>query len=117
MEIAGKTKELAELSIFYEQFLSGYGKLLREVERRKVSDLAMRKIADKARKELDRLSETDRLAREEFMEDVGVYLPRDLGVWHGLDDDGMRWEVRPVYDEHVGEEDAGASQPRLMDGS
>lgn len=117
VQIAGKTKELAELSIFYEQFLSGYGKLLREVERRKVSDLAMRKIADKARKELDRLSETDRLARDEFMEDVGVYLPRDLGVWHGLDDDGMRWEVRPVYDEHVGEDDAGASQPRLMDGS
>ena len=117
VEIVSKTKELAELSIFYEQFLSGYGKLLREVERRKVSDLAMKKIADKARKELDRLSETDRLAREEFMEDVGVYLPRDLGTWHGLEDDATRWEVRPIYDQRVGDEDVKGSQPRLLDGS
>ncbi|PIA94917.1 Autophagy-related protein 17 [Cercospora beticola] len=119
VDIRAKTQELAELSVFYEQFLAGYGKLLREVERRKVSELAMKKIVEKARKDLDRLHETDRVAREEFMEDVGAYLPRDLGVWHGLDEEPLRWDVRPVYDERsLGEEDVGGQgSPRLLDGS
>ncbi|KAM3416937.1 Autophagy-related protein 17 [Cercospora zeina] len=119
VDIRVKTQELSELSVFYEQFLAGYRKLLREVERRKVNELAMKKIVEKARKDLDRLHETDRLARKEFMEDVGAYLPRDLGVWHGLDEDSLRWDVRPVYDDRsLGGEEAGRqASPRLLDGS
>ncbi|EME84219.1 uncharacterized protein MYCFIDRAFT_135044 [Pseudocercospora fijiensis CIRAD86] len=109
-QMHAKTTELTDLSIFCEQFFGGYGKLLKEVERRKASEAAMKRIADKARKELDRLYHADHAAREEFMEDVGVFLPRDLGVWHGLEEDSTRWEVRPVYADHE-------EQPRLLDGS
>ncbi|KAF7193553.1 Autophagy-related protein [Pseudocercospora fuligena] len=111
-QMQAKTTELADLSIFYEQFLGGYGKLLKEVERRKASEAAMKRIADKARKELDKLYNADHAAREEFMEDVGVFLPRDLGVWHGLEDDSTRWEVKPIYAEH---EEGQQDPPRLLD--
>ena len=74
----------------------------------------MKRIADKARKELDKLYNADHAAREEFMEDVGVFLPRDLGVWHGLEEDSTRWEVKPVYAEHEGDQQ---DPPRLLDGS
>ncbi|KAI5362332.1 Putative autophagy protein ATG17 [Septoria linicola] len=120
VDIIAKTEALSGLSGFYEQFLAGYGKLLREVERRKVSELAMKKIADKARKDLERLYETDRLAREEFMEDLGEYLPRDLGAWHGLEEETTRWEVRPVFndeDDYGDQTGDGQDQARLLDGS
>jgi autophagy-related protein 17 len=95
-DMRAKTGELEGLAVFYERFAAGYGKLLREVERRQASEAAQRRIAEKARKELGKLFEADRRARAEFMEDVGVFLPRDLGVWYGLEDGGVRWEVGVV---------------------
>ena len=92
-EILTKTQELADLSIFYEQFLSGYGKLLKEVERRKASEAQMRKVAERARRDLEKLYDADRVAREEFMEEVGEVLPSDLGDWYGLGVEAPRWEV------------------------
>lgn len=99
--IAAKTQELVGLCGFYEQFLAGYKKLLREVDRRKAAEAQMRKVAEKARKELERLWEADREAREEFVEGVGGFLPGD--IWEGLAERGRRWEVREVG----GEEDEG----------
>ncbi|EME45613.1 hypothetical protein DOTSEDRAFT_71344 [Dothistroma septosporum NZE10] len=98
-EISGKTQELADLSVFYEQFLSGYGKLLKEVERRQASESQMKKVADRATRDLEKLHETDRIAREEFMEEVGEVLPSDLGEWYGLGVDATWWEVSAVVQE------------------
>ena len=54
----------------------------------------MRKVAEKARRDLEKLFEVDREAREEFVEEVGGFLPGD--IWPGLADQGSRWEVVEV---------------------
>ncbi|SMQ49337.1 unnamed protein product [Zymoseptoria tritici ST99CH_3D7] len=105
-----KTKDLVELCGFYDHFLSGYGKLLREVERRRTSEAQMRRVVERARREIERVAEVDDAAREAFMEDVGSFLPRDLGAWFGLEEAAERWEVRAVFGLGEGE------GTRLMDG-
>ena len=97
----GKTQELVGLCGFYEQFWSGYKKLLREVDRRAAVEAQMVRVAEKARRDLERLYEAEREAREEFVEEVGGFLPGD--IWPGLADRGSRWEVREVDDEGEGE--------------
>lgn len=100
--ILSKTKELAELSIFYEEFVSGYSRLLREVERRKASEAQMKKIADKARKEIERIYEADQMARQDFIEDYGHVVPTDLSVLHGLQERAPRWEFKAMnHDEET----------------
>jgi autophagy-related protein 17 len=93
-DLQNKTTELVDLCAFYESFLSGYAALLEEVRRRAASDTKMRQTADKARKELAKLFEAERSAREHFMADVGEYLPRD--IWDGLEEDVRKWEVKRV---------------------
>lgn len=107
----GKTQELMGLCGFYEQFWSGYKKLLREVDRRATVEAQMVKIADKARRDLEKLYEADREAREEFVDEVGGFLPGD--IWPGLADRGSRWEVREIPADEDGEYDNGG---RLMEG-
>lgn len=92
-----KTKELADLSIFYEEFLAGYGKLLREVERRKAAETHIKKIAEEAQREIDNLYEADRAAREEFLEETSHVLPVDLAKCHGLQNEPVRWLVQAVH--------------------
>jgi autophagy-related protein 17 len=91
-DLQKKTTELVDLCAFYESFLSGYAALLEEVRRRAASETQMRQTADKARRELAKLFEAERSAREIFMADVGEYLPRD--IWDGLEEDVRKWEVR-----------------------
>lgn len=110
-DMQSKTKELSDLGSFYEEFLSGYDELLREVERRRASEAQMKKIADRARREIERLYEADRSARLDFMNEVGGFLPRDLADWHGLEDDAPKWQIR------VQQPDEDESRPRLLDGS
>lgn len=112
--IQGKTQELVGLCGFYEQFWSGYKKLLREVDRRAAVEAQMAKVAEKARRDLEKLYEADREAREEFVDEVGGFLPGDL--WPGLAERGSRWEVREIAadgDGGGGEYDHGR---RLMEG-
>ncbi|KAK4502560.1 hypothetical protein PRZ48_005986 [Zasmidium cellare] len=104
-----KTKELVELSGFYEDFVSGYGRLLQEVERRRASEAQMKKIADRARREIEKIYEADQMARQEFVEEYGHVVPTDLGALHGLADRAPRWEIRAV-------EEGNESQGRLNDG-
>ena len=92
--IEAKTKEIADLTIFYEQFLTSYKKLLREADRRRAAEAQMQKVAEKARKDLDRLYEVDKEARNEFVEEVGGFLPGD--IWPALADGAARWEIRPM---------------------
>jgi autophagy-related protein 17 len=108
----GKTQELVGLCGFYEQFWSGYKKLLREVDRRAAVEAQMARVAEKARRDLERLYEADREAREEFVEEVGGFLPGD--IWPGLADRGSRWEVREVDDDDGGMGEGGGRQ--LMEG-
>ncbi|WPH05106.1 Hypothetical protein R9X50_00800700 [Acrodontium crateriforme] len=89
-----RTAELIHLSDFHSNFVSSYSKLLDEVARRKAADVQMRKVAEKARREMDRLYEADREAREAFMQNVGEFLPGD--IWAGLQEVGGRWTVRRV---------------------
>ena len=95
--MAGKTQELVGLCGFYEQFWSGYKKLLREVDRRAAVEAQMARVAEKARRDLEKLYEADREAREEFVDEVGGFLPGD--IWPGLADRGIRWEVREIGEE------------------
>jgi len=99
--LTSKTSELAELTEFYNNFYSSYGKVLAEVDRRKVAEARMRRLASKVQKEFDRLYEADEEARTEFMDDVREFLPRD--IWPGAADGSMRWVVRPVSGRPVSE--------------
>lgn len=89
--IAVKTQDIANLTAFYEEFINGYNRLLKEVDRRANAESQMRKVAEKAQKELDRLYDIDRAQREEFVEDVGSFLPSDL--WPGGVESGVRWHI------------------------
>jgi len=116
-----KTQELVGLCGFYEAFLGGYKKLLREVERRAVAEGQMVRVADKARAELEALAEVDREAREDFVDEVGGFLPGD--IWPGLAERGSRWVVGRVADDGGeggrGEEEGGGGGVggrRLMEG-
>lgn len=92
--ITAKTEELASLATFYSDFAGSYAKVLQEVARRKGAEAQMRKLAAKAQREIDRLYEADREAREEFMEKVRGYLPND--IWPGANERGVKWEVGAV---------------------
>ena len=95
--IASQTAALASLSGYYDRFLYGYAQLLREVDRRKAAESQMRKVVHKANKELHRLGEADRNARQDFLDEVGDYLPGD--IWPGIREEGVGWEVRSVVPE------------------
>lgn len=92
-QLRGDTMALIDLVHFYEQFQMGYGALLREVKRRKGVHERARSVAEKAQRDLDRLFEQDREAREAFMDDVGGFIPRELGVRFGMEDKGVRYVV------------------------
>lgn len=92
--IKNSTAKLEELSEFYAEFLEGYRRLLREIERREGVELQMRKIAEKAGREIERVRVGDVRAREAFMEEVGAVLPGELG--EGLRERARVWEVRKV---------------------
>jgi len=89
--IATQTAELVSLSSFYDSFLSGYSRLLREVDRRQAAESQMRKIAEKAKRDLEKLYDLDKVLRAEFMEETGRFLPQ--GIWVGSLNEGIRWEV------------------------
>ena len=92
--IASKTTSLISLAGANEIFLSAYAELLREVDRRTAAEQQMRKVAEKANKELRRLYEADREARRDFMDELGPFLPQ--GSWTGAGQGGKLWEVREV---------------------
>ncbi|KAF2482845.1 autophagy-related protein 17 [Neohortaea acidophila] len=90
--INSQTAELSSLSAFYDGFLTGYAKLLREVDRRREAERQTLKVVEKAKKDLNRLFDADRAMREEFMEETGNFLPQ--GIWDGLTEEGTKWEIR-----------------------
>ena len=98
--IGESTAQLSDLSDFYGEFFEGYRKLLRETERRAAAESQMRRIAEKAVREIERVRVADEVARGRFMEEVGNVLPGDL--WPALHTAGRRWEVVEL-DEEEGE--------------
>lgn len=95
--ITSSTMQLAELSAFYAEFYEGYKKLLGEIGRRNAAEHQMRKIAEKAERDIRRVREADDQARQAFMEEVGSVLPGDL--WPSLHRESRRWEVVEVSNE------------------
>lgn len=93
-DIVTKTEELASLTSFYDSFVASYRALLREVERRNMVETKMAKIADKARRDIEALYCEDVDMREQFVKDVGEFLPKD--IWPGLVDRPERWVIRPI---------------------
>lgn len=87
------TSALLDLVQFYEQFQRGYGALRKEVRRRETMHERAVAVAEKAQRELNRLFEQDEEAREAFMEDVGDFIPRELGMRFGMDEKGIRFVV------------------------
>lgn len=104
--LVDRTAALADLASFHDAFLAAYAGLLREVERRAMLDAKMRRIAVRARKDIDALRAEDADMRAQFLRDVGDWLPRD--IWPGLVDAPPRWEVRRVKERGLGIEVPGA---------
>ncbi|PKS10349.1 hypothetical protein jhhlp_002100 [Lomentospora prolificans] len=89
-----KLAEMDELRIFYEDYANAYERLILEVDRRRTVEDRIQAIWRKARETVDRLVEEDSQHRNNFMQDVGEYLPTD--IWPGMDANMKRWEVRPI---------------------
>jgi autophagy-related protein 17 len=93
--ILDKTDSMHGLAASNERFLAAYAQLLREVERRDGVQAQMRKVAEKANRELRRLWERDREERASFLEEFGAFLPR--GICTAAEEVGVGvWEVREV---------------------
>jgi autophagy-related protein 17 len=92
--IEDKTDDLLGLAASNENFLRAYAELLREVERRNSVQSQMRKVADKANRELRKLWERDREGRRGFLDEFGAFLPQ--GIWARADEGGGLWEIREV---------------------
>ncbi|PSK60589.1 hypothetical protein B9Z65_739 [Elsinoe australis] len=98
--LVAKTASLTELAQFYDSFLASYGSLLREVERRKMVEAKMRKIAERAMRDIEALQAEDLDMRNQFVKETGEWLPRD--IWPGLMDGPRRWVLRQERGEEVG---------------
>ncbi|KAF2764334.1 APG17-domain-containing protein [Teratosphaeria nubilosa] len=87
-----KVQDLLELIAFYTSFSKSYTKILQEVERRKVAEAQTEKLAMKVQKELDRLHELDQEARQDFLDEVNQFLPKD--IWPGAVEGAVKWELK-----------------------
>jgi autophagy-related protein 17 len=92
--ILDKTDDLLGLAASNESFLGAYARLLEEVERREGVQGQMRKVAEKANRELRRLWGKDREERKGFLEEFGAFLPQ--GIWARAEEGGGLWEFREV---------------------
>lgn len=100
--ILSKTDELVSLTDFYDSFITSYASLLREVSRRQAVESRMRRIADKARRDIELLYNEDVAMREDFVRETGEFLPRD--IWPGLIDAPRRWDIRAMSPERPPQE-------------
>lgn len=86
--------EWEEQREFFENFDLAYAELLVEVASRRRRYEKIKRKAEEAQKELDRLYTDEERAREQFMRVQGRFLPRD--IWPGLHHPPRKYEVRPV---------------------
>ncbi|KAL2270626.1 hypothetical protein VTJ83DRAFT_2810 [Remersonia thermophila] len=101
--IFAKLEEMDSMRRFYEGYVSAYGSLLLEVERRRAVEERIQNTLRKAKENIDNLVETDRRQREHFRQEVGEFLPTDL--WVGMNNPLKKWELVPVKDDtNAGEE-------------
>ncbi|KAH9809813.1 Autophagy protein Apg17 [Teratosphaeria destructans] len=87
-----KVQDLLELMTFYTSFSKSYTRILQEVERRKIAEAQTEKLAMKVQKELDRLHELDQEARQDFVDEVNQFLPKD--IWPGAVEGAVKWELK-----------------------
>ena len=91
-DILGKTQELLLLAEFNEGFLTTYSKVLEEAHRRQTAATQMKKVAEKAKRELLRLHTADREMRADFEDAFGGFIPRDL--WPMMREGASAWNIR-----------------------
>ncbi|KAF2274048.1 uncharacterized protein EI97DRAFT_382065 [Westerdykella ornata] len=92
--------EWEEQREFFENFDLAYAELLVEVASRRRRYEKIKRKAEEAQRELDKLYAEEERAREQFMRVQGRFLPRD--IWPGLHHPPRKYEVRPV--DRVGDE-------------
>lgn len=95
--LLAKAEDLTSLTDFYESFVTSYASLLEEVNRRHAVEARMQRVADKARREIAALYKEDVAMRDDFVREMGEFLPRD--IWPGLTDAPRRWEITAVEPE------------------
>lgn len=103
-----KLEEMDRLREFYQGYAGAYERLILEVDRRRAVEDRVQAIWRKARESVDRLAQEDLQQRENFMQDIGEYIPTDL--WPGMNASMKRWEIRPVAEEGM---DPQRSTPAL----
>ncbi|KAF1351145.1 autophagy-related protein 17 [Delphinella strobiligena] len=86
--------ELAALTTIYEGFLESYALLLKEISRRAAAEAKMKKVLDKAKREVDAMCEHELDLRKDFLKDVSDFLPRD--IWPALEDAPRKWDFVAV---------------------
>lgn len=101
--VFGKLEEMKQMRDFYEGYASAYDSLILEFERRRAVDDRVRNIWRKAQKDVDKLLETDQVARQAFRQDVGEFLPTDL--WAGMQGPMKQFAVVPVKEDGQVDED------------
>jgi len=106
--IFSKLEEMEQLREFYEGYANAYERLILEVDRRRTVEDRIQMIWKKARENVDRLVQEDLQHRDNFMQDVGEFLPTDL--WPGMNKAMKRWEVTPAMVEGM---EAQRSTPAL----
>lgn len=99
---------------FYERFDLAYAELVVEVAARRRRHEKIKRRAEDAQKELDRLYTEDERAREQFTLAQGDFLPLD--IWPGLRDPPRRYEVRAVDGVGEGEDVEGDAEGDEGDG-
>ncbi|KAL0485443.1 autophagy-related protein ATG17 [Acrasis kona] len=71
-------EEIRDLTLWYGLFMTSYDKLLTEIERRRKEQDKSQKMVEQFKKQLNQEYETEELARQQFFEDYGKYLPVSL---------------------------------------
>lgn len=93
-DLKSKMTELAALTDIYEGFLASYASVLDEAGRRNAVEAKMRKVLEKAKREIDAMCDDELETRRHFLGEVSEFLPRDL--WPGLEDAPARWDFVAV---------------------
>lgn len=102
-EMKHKMSELGAVTGIYEGFLASYALLLKEASRRATVEAKMKKILDKARREVDVMADHELESRRRFYGDISEFMPRDL--WPGLEEAPTRWDFVALAQESLNKPD------------
>ena len=100
-DLKHKLSEIEGLDAIYEGFLRSYALLLKEVSRRAAAEAKMKKVLEKARREVYAMCDNELETRKDFLREVSDFLPRD--IWPALVEAPPRWDFTAVAQDNLGE--------------